>query len=104
MLKSKLGSEANSFSLFTRIGAAAKTIGGVSVTDGGIFVDLVLPVGYSFTVKATDAEGNELKTTDAGSDGVLVEAGDSKVVNVAVEIVKSEPEWGLRTIWSIIGK
>lgn len=104
MLKSKLGSEANSFGFFTRVGAAAKSIGGVSVTDGGIFVDVVLPVGYTYTVKATDSDGNELKTKDAGSDGVLVESGDSKVVNLAVEIVKSEPEWGLRAIWSIIGK
>ncbi len=104
MLKSKLSSEANSFGLFTRIGAAAKTIGGVSVTDGGMFVDLILPIGYGFTVKATDAEGNELKTADAGSDGVLVQTDDSKDVKLAIEIIKSEPEWGLRTIWSIIGK
>ena len=38
------------------------------------------------------------------NEGKLVEIGNSDSVTVSVEIVEAKPSWGIRSIWSVIGK
>ena len=38
------------------------------------------------------------------NEGKLVEIGNSESVTVSVEIVEEKPSWGIRSIWSVIGK
>lgn len=104
MLKSKLEDSANSFGFFTKIGSEIRTINGVSVTDGGIYVDLSLPIGYGYKVKATDADGNVLEVKNADSEGRFIKTDKSESVDITFEIVRSEPDWGVRSVWSVIGK
>lgn len=104
MLKSRLEESANSFGFFTRIGSGSETVNSVSVADGGIYVDLSLPVGYGYNVKATDADGNALKVTDADNEGRFIKTNKSETVNITFEIIRSESDWGVRSVWSVIGK
>lgn len=104
MLKSKHGSDSNSFSFFTEVGSEIRDINYASVADGKLYVDLSLPTGYGYKVKATDSDGKSLKVKDMKNEGKLVEIGNSDSVTVSVEIVEAKPSWGIRSIWSVIGK
>lgn len=104
LLKSKSENGSDSFSSFTRLGFEAAAIGRVSVTDGEVYADLDLPEGYGFTVRAYDEQGNELEASDMKNEGVLINAGKSKSISLSFEIFEADSAWGLRTIWSVIGK
>ena len=106
LLKSKLGEESSSFDLFTRANEQIKTIDGISVTDGGIYVNLALPQGYKFTVTAIDGNGNKLAVNEKANEGYLVKVGTAQAVSlsVSVETDTTAEKWGIRSIWSVIGK
>ena len=104
MLKTKNDGTSNSLSFFTNVGESSRHIDSVNVTQSGIYIDLSLPVGYGFKVKAVDSNGKSLKITDAGNEGMLVETNDTDRVNISIEIIDSKPAWGVRSIWSVIGK
>lgn len=104
MLKTKLNDSSSSFSFFTTIGSDVRTLNGISVTEGGIYVDLSLPVGYSYNVKAVNSDGKTLKVNDEMNEGKFIATDNSDNVNIVIEINESKPEWGIRAIWSVIGK
>ena len=104
MLKTKYAESSNAFGFFTRIGSETRAVNGIDVTGGGIYIDLSLPVGYEFSVKATDSNGNSLEVTDAENEGRFIATDDSENVNIVIKINGSKPAWGIRTIWSVIGK
>ena len=91
-------------SFFTEVGSETRDINYASVADGKLYVDLSLPTGYGYKVKATDSDGKSLKVKDMKNEGKLVEIGNSDSVTVSVEIVEAKPSWGIRSIWSFIGK
>lgn len=105
LLKSKVGDESDAFSFFTKASDEAKTIGAVVITDGKLYVDTVLPQGVKWSVKAVDENGRELSITDADNEGSLIETGSAKTVVITVKAEKdTEDNWGLRSIWGVIGK
>jgi hypothetical protein len=104
MLKTKLNDSSNSFSFFTTIGSEIRTINGIGVTEGGIYVDLSLPNGYGYSVRAVDSDGKTLKVTDEMNEGKFIATDNSDNVDIVIEINESKPEWGIRAIWSVIGK
>ncbi len=104
LLKSKSESGASSFSSFTRLGTPSGMLGKVNISDGEIYADLELPEGYTFTVKAVDEQGNELEASSVKNEGVLIKADKAKSVSLSFEISETETAWGLRSVWSVIGK
>lgn len=104
MLKTKLDDSASSFGFFTEVGSEEKALNGVNVTEGGIYIDLSLPEGYGYSVKAVNSDGKTLKTTDEMNEGKFISTGDSESVTISIEIIKEKPDWGIRAIWSVIGK
>lgn len=104
LLKSKCEGSSNSFSSFTRVGTPSAVINKINVSDGEIYAELKLPEGYTFTVKAIDEQGNELESSAAANEGVLIKADKVKAVSISFEISAADKAWGLRSIWSVIGK
>lgn len=104
LLKSKSESGASSFSLFTRLGTPSGMLGKVNISDGEIYADLDLPEGYTFTVKAVDEQGNELEASSVKNEGVLIKADKAETVSLSFEISETDTAWGLRSVWSVIGK
>lgn len=105
LLKSKVGDESDAFGYFTKASDEAKTIGAVVITDGKLYVDAVLPQGVKWSVTAVDENGRELGVADANNEGSLIETGSAKSVVITVTAEKdTEDNWGLRSIWGVIGK
>lgn len=104
MLKTKLSDRSDSFSFFTKISSESRAINSVGVTEGGIYIDLSLPSGYGYSVKAVNSDGKMLKITDEKNEGKFIATEDSESVNIVIEINESKPAWGVRAIWSVIGK
>ena len=103
MLKTKADNNAEAFSFFTKVGAQAKAVNSVYVADG-IYIDLSLPQGYGYEIKAVDSDGKELNVTDVANEGKLIEVNESDSVDITVEIKEVKTDWGLRSVWSVIGK
>ena len=103
MLKTKADNNAEAFSFFTKVGAQAKVVNSVYVADG-IYIDLSLPQGYGYEIKAVDSDGKELNVTDVANEGKLIEVNESDSVDITVEIKEVKTDWGLRSVWSVIGK
>jgi len=105
MFKSKIGEKSSAFDLFTRANAQAKSIGSVLLTDGGFYVDADLPQGMKYSVTAIDENGNALQINDAKNEGSFVSTESSKTVAVTITVEnETEDIWGLRSLWSVIGK
>lgn len=104
MLKTKLSDRSDSFSFFTKISSESRAINSVGVTEGGIYIDLSLPSEYGYSVKAVNSDGKMLKITDEKNEGKFIATEDSESVNIVIEINESKPAWGVRAIWSVIGK
>ncbi len=104
MLKTKLSGSSDSFSFFTTVGSESRAINSVGVTEGGIYIDLSLPSGYGYSVKAVGSDGKTLKVTDEMNEGKFIATEDCESVDIVIEINESKPAWGIRAIWSVIGK
>ena len=106
LMKSTAGDSSNTFDLFTRPGAEIKEISGVSVADGGIYAQLVLPDGYSYSVSAVDEEGNPLPVDDRDNMGKFIDIGSSSSVVLSFTITadNDDMDWGARSVWGSIGK
>ena len=104
MLKTKLSGSSDSFSFFTTVGSESRAINSVGVTEGGIYIDLSLPSGYGYSVKAVGSDGRTLEVTDEMNEGKFIATEDCESVDIVIEINESKPAWGIRAIWSVIGK
>ncbi len=104
LLKSMGDKGADSLSFFATADSQPSALSALSIAEGRLFVDMLLPVGYTFTVNAVDENGESLLTEDADNEGILVNAGSAAAVSLTVTIEESESIWGLRSIWSVIGK
>ncbi len=104
LLKSMGDKGADSLSFFATADSQPSALSALSISEGRLFVDMLLPVGYTFTVNAVDENGEPLLTEDADNEGILVNAGSAAAVSLTVTIEESESVWGLRSIWSAIGK
>ena len=104
LLKSMGDKGADSLSFFATADSQPSALSALTVAEGRLFVDMLLPVGYTFTVNAVDENGESLLTEDADNEGILVNAGSAAAVSLTVTIEESESIWGLRSIWSVIGK
>lgn len=102
LLKSKGDEGADSLSFFATAGSQPDSISAIILEDGELYVDMLLPEGYTFTVNAVDENGASLVCEDAGNEGVLVNAGESNTVSLTITIEEAEEVWGLRSIWSAI--
>ena len=51
-----------------------------------------------------DSDGKELNVTDVANEGKLIEVNESDSVDITVEIKEVKTDWGLRSVWSVIGK
>lgn len=105
LLKSKSGDNSSAFDFFAKANAQAKNIGSVVVTDGKLYVNAELPQGVKFTVSAVDENGRSLAVNDIRNEGVLVKTGSAKTVSIVITAENNEENiWGLRSLWSVIGK
>lgn len=104
MLKTKLIGSSNASGFFTRVGEQARTVNGMVASDDGLYFDLILPEGYGYNVVATNSEGKPLDITDAKNEGKLISTDGSESIDITIEIVNDKPDWGIRAIWSVIGK
>ncbi|MBQ8574888.1 MAG: hypothetical protein IJ447_02445 [Clostridia bacterium] len=105
MLKSKVDGEAKASDFFATADSQPASIGAVEVADGEIYVSMHLSEGCTFSVNALDENSNELLTEDAGNEGVLVTAGEAKSITLTVTIEdETDGAWGLRSLWTVIGK
>ena len=57
-----------------------------------------------YTDRELDENGNTLATQDVANEGILVNAQGAKSVSLTLSLVEEEEVWGLRSIWSAIGK
>ena len=103
MLKTKANDNAEAFGFFTKVGGQTKAVNSVSVADG-IYIDLNLPEGYGYDIKAVGSDGKDLNVTDMANEGKLIDVNGSDSVDITVEIKTVKPAWGLRALWSVIGK
>lgn len=104
MLKTKVGEDSTAFDFFTTAEAQPVDIAAVTLADGALYVNMHLPAGYGFNVVAVDENGNTLATQDVANEGILVNAQGAKSVSLTLSLVEEEEVWGLRSIWSVIGK
>lgn len=104
MLKTKVGEDSTAFDFFTTAEAQPVDIAAVTIADGALYVNMHLPAGYGFNVVAVDENGNTLATQDVANEGILVNAQGAKSVSLTLSLVEEEEDWGLRSIWSAIGK
>lgn len=104
MLKSKLVDSSNAFGFFTKVGDQPRAINSVVASDEGIYIDLVLPEGYGYKVTAVNSEGKKLDVSDVKNEGRLISTLGSESIDITIEITKDNPNWGIRAIWSVIGK
>ena len=104
MLKSKILDSSDAFGFFTKIGDQTRSINSVRVSDEGIYIDIELPEGYAYKVKAVNSDGKSLDVTDAKNEGKLISTNGTDSVDISIEITESKADWGIRSIWSVIGK
>lgn len=104
MLKTKSGEDASSFDFFTTAASQPKSIAAVTVADGGLYVNMHLPEGYTFDVVAVNENSETLATQDAANEGVLINVNDSKSISLTLTLRSEAEEWGVRSLWSAIGK
>lgn len=103
MLKTKANDNAEAFGFFTKVGTQTKAVNSVSVADG-VYIDISLPEGYGYDIKAIGSDGKELNVTDMANEGKLIDVNESGSIDITVEIKEVKPAWGLRALWSVIGK
>ncbi len=105
MLKVKDAENVKSAEFFTELDTASKAVGAFEIADGKLYVDMHLPEGCRFNINAVDENGNTLNTEAAGNEGVIVEADDAASISLSIAVENSnEGKWGLRALWSVIGK
>lgn len=104
MLKSKTDGQVKTADFFTTVDAQQSSIGMAQVADGKIYVNMNLPVGYTFSINAVDENSVKLSAEDAGTEGVLVTLGEAKSITLTVTVEDTDTPWGLRSLWSVIGK
>ena len=105
MLKTKADGKVKSSDFFVKAGSQPASIGAVEIADGNLYVNMHLPEGCTFSVNAVDENGDKLLTQPAGNEGVLVVAGKSTDVTLTVTVEdETEGVWGLRSLWTAIGK
>ncbi len=105
MLKTVGEDGVKSLDFFTSLDSAERTVGAVEITDGKLYVDLHLPEGCKFSVNAADENGNLLQTQSEGNKVVAVMAGSAASISLSITVEKdNESAWGLRALWSVIGK
>lgn len=104
LLKSKDDNGAQSLSFFAKAGSQPESLGAIRTENGEIFVDMLLPEGYTFTLNAADENGASLLCEDAGNEGILVNAGEASSASLTISIVEKDEVWGLRALWGAITK
>lgn len=104
MLKTKSGEDASAFDFFTTAASQPKSIAAVTVADGRLYVNMHLPEGYTFDVVAVNENSETLTTQDAANEGVLINVNDSKSISLTLTLRSESEEWGVRSLWSAIGK
>ncbi len=104
LIKSGVGGTAVTSDFFTTCGSEIKPINRILVATGGFYVASSLPMGYRFSVSATDSEGMTIKVSDAGSNGWYVESGAEEEVNLDISIVKTETTWGVFSLWESLAR
>lgn len=104
LLKSKGDEGTASLSFFASAGSQPESLSAIRTDNGEIYVDMLLPEGYTFTVNAVDENGSSLLCEDAANEGVLVNAGEAKTATLTITVEEAEAVWGLRAIWSSIAK
>ncbi len=104
MLKTESDNGVKSMDFFTALDTAERAVGALEVADGKIYVAMQLPEGCRFTVNATDENGNALDTQPAGNEGVVVSANGAAAVSLSITVENNTVAWGLRALWSAIGK
>ena len=104
LLKSKGDNGAESLSFFAKAGSQPESLSAISTESGEIYVDMLLPEGFTFTLNAVDENGASLLCEDAGNEGVLVNAGEASSVALTITITEKEEVWGLRALWGAITK
>lgn len=100
LIKSRLadGSVVTS-DIFTTCDAQPIRLNKLLVTEGGFYVGSSVASGYDLVVNAKDSAGNEIKVTDAGSQGVFIETAGADSVTLEITIVKKDIPWGLTSLW-----
>lgn len=104
MLKTKVGAESTSFDFFTTAASQPKSIAAVTLADGALYVNMHLPSGYKFDVIAVDENGDTLATQNVANEGILISAPDAQRISITLNISEEAEDWGLRTLWTAIGK
>ncbi|MBQ7044234.1 MAG: hypothetical protein IJN78_06465 [Clostridia bacterium] len=104
LLKSKSDNGAESLSFFAKEGSQPDSISAIVLEDGELYVDMLLPEGYTFAVNAVDENGASLVSEDAGNEGILVNAGSASAVSLTITLEKAEEVWGLRALWGAVSK
>ncbi|MBR5262708.1 MAG: hypothetical protein IKV49_02685, partial [Clostridia bacterium] len=104
LIKSEGEDGAESLSFFAKAGSQPESLSAIRTENGEIYVDMLLPEGYTFTLNAVDENGASLICEDAGNEGILVNAGDSAAASLTITLIEDEEVWGLRAIWSAIVK
>lgn len=104
MLKTKSGEDASSFDFFTTAASQPKSLAAVTVADGGLYVNMHLPEGYTFDVVAVNEKSETLTTQDAANEGVIVNTDGSERISLTLTLRSEAEQWGMRSIWSAIGK
>ncbi len=105
MLKTRDGEIVKSADFFTALDSQDRVVGAYALPNGKLYIDMHLPVGCKFSVNAVDENGNALSVEDAGNEGAVITVGSATSISVSVTIEKETAvEWGLRALWSVIGK
>lgn len=104
MLKTKVGAESTSFDFFTTAASQPKSIAAVTLADGALYVNMHLPSGYKFNVVAVDENGDTLATQNVANEGILISAQDAQRISITLNISEEAEDWGLRSLWTAIGK
>lgn len=104
-LRSKLGESASTFDFFTSASAEATVIDAACVADGKLYVSALLKQGCKYSVAAADENGAALQVDDMRNEGFLVNIGSSASVSISITVEnEGESAWGLRSLWTAIGK
>ncbi len=105
MLKSKIDGKSSSAEFFTQADSKATSIAPMQIEDGRLYVDMHLPEGCTFSVNAVGESSENLSAESAGNEGTVITVGEAKNITLTVTVEdESDSIWGLRSLWSVIGK
>lgn len=103
-VKSSAGDRTYSYDTFMKANAKAEAMESGFAPENGIYVSAELPQGIGYSVKAVDGDGNELIVNDDGNEGYHVITENAESVSITITAERENITWGLRSVWSVMGK